>query len=480
MNAIMGYIDLALDTTLTAKQKNYLQTIRDSSNHLLRVVNDILDISKVESGKLELQKSVFKLPVLFANLRNLFSLAAEEKGLELILPDESQVADGSYVGDQVRIGQVLINLLDNALKFTFKGEIKVELEVFKFNDGRTCFNFTITDTGIGIDESQLETIFESFNQGIFANTNSGTGLGLSICRRLVEMMDGHIHVTSKPGQGSKFHFSVIVELWDEAPIAVDSAEAPVTLSLNLLGKSILLVEDNLISQELAREVLSKAGFAVTVANNGAEAIAKLESNKFYVVLMDIRMPVMDGLQAINLIRTNKKLKHSTVIALSAGVLETEVSQAMDAGFDHYLSKPVDFTDLLQLLNVIDGVEPDGDIESSLPREQIRGIDFGLALRNHDDDLELLNRLTGTFIDIYQHADDELNTFLTIQEFDKAERLMHNIAGVAGSFGATSLMNTARDIEHSLHNEGFEDESLQIVFSQELSNLVRAIEQLHAS
>jgi len=478
MNAIIGYTDLALDTTLTPKQKDYLQTIRDSSDHLLCVINDILDISKVESGKLELQKSIFRLPALFADLRNLFTLAAEEKGLELILPDESQFADGSYIGDKVRIGQVLINLLGNALKFTFKGEIKVELEVFKFNDGRTCFNFTISDTGIGIEESQLETIFESFNQGTFTNTSSGTGLGLSICRRLVEMMDGHIHVTSKPGQGSKFHFSVIVEQWDEAPIAVDSANAPVTLSASLLGKSILLVEDNLISQDLAREVLCKAGFTVTVANDGAEAIAKLESDKFFVVLMDIKMPVMDGLEAINLIRTNEKLKNSTVIALSAGVLETEVSQAMDAGFDHYLSKPVDFTDLLRLLNAIDGVEPAEDIESSLPREQIRGIDFGQALRNHDGDLELLNRLTGTFIDIYQHADDEFNTLITTQEYDKAERLMHNIAGVAGSFGATSLMDTARDLEHSLHNASFEDESLQTVFSKELSNLVHAIEQLH--
>ena len=478
MNAIIGYTDLALDTTLTTKQNEYLQTIRNSSDHLLRVVNDILDLSKVESGKLDLQKTVFKLPALFTDLRNLFTLAAKEQELELILPDDNQFSDNSYIGDPVRIGQVLINLLGNALKFTRQGKIEVELDVLEFKDGRVCFNFVVADTGIGIDSSQLETIFESFNQGKSSPSDSGTGLGLSISRKLVEMMNGHIHATSKQGEGSRFYFSVIVEQWDEAPISAAKAGAPVALPTSLMGKPVLLVEDNLISQNLAREVLSKAGFAVTVANDGQEAIAKLESDTFFVVLMDIRMPVMDGLQAIKLIRSNESLNGTRVIALSAGVLETEVSQAMEAGFDHYLSKPVDFAELLTLLNVIGGVQPDENIESKLPRHEIRGINFGQALRNHGDDLELLNRLTDTFIEIYQHSDDELSNLVVTEDYVKAERLVHNIAGVAGSFGATSLMNISRDIEHFLQNADGEIEPLQMVFSQELSNFISAIQQLH--
>jgi PAS domain S-box-containing protein len=478
MNAIIGYTDLALDTTLTSRQYDYLKTIRNSSHHLLRVINDILDISKVESGKLELQKSVFSLPPLFDDLRNLFSLAAEEKRLDLILPDERQFADTSYIGDQVRIGQVLINLLGNALKFTFKGEVRVELEALEHKDGRTSFNFTVTDTGIGIDESHLETIFESFNQGTVTDSSTGTGLGLSICRKLVEMMDGHIYATSKQGQGSKFYFSVFVEPWDESPISVIEADVQVNLSASLTGKSILLVEDNAISQDLAREVLINAGFDVTLASHGAEAIAKLETDSFFAVLMDIRMPVMDGLQAIKLIRADENLKNTRVIALSAGVLQAEVSEAMEAGFDHYLGKPVDFDKLLGLFNVIAGVGQEEE-SSPLPRQEIRGIDFGQALRNHDHDLELLDRLTGTFIDIYQHSDEELKALIRSRDLDKAERLMHNIAGVAGSFGATGLMNVARDIEHSLQDATCEITALETVFSDELSNLVRAIEQLHS-
>ncbi len=478
MNAIIGYTDLALETNLTPEQDSYLKTIRNSSNRLLRVVNDILDISKVEAGKLELQKSVFRLKDLFSDLKKLFSLAAKEKDLDLILPAEDEYPQDSYVGDSVRIDQVLINLVGNALKFTPEGEIRVELEVLNLNDGRACFNFTVIDTGVGIEESQLDEIFESFMQGSNTTNDGGTGLGLSISRRLVEMMDGHIHATSTLAEGSKFYFSVIVEQSKESLIEPDTATTSANVIEGFAGKPILLVEDNPISRELAREVLSRAGFSVTLANDGEQAIKILEVNEFFAVLMDIRMPVLDGMQAIKIIRAREELKDLPVIALSAGVLDTQVTEALDAGFDHYMSKPIDFPKLLQLLEAFGGIEASREQTSSLVRKEIRGIDFGRVLRNHDDDLVLLNELTSTFLDIYGQCDTELSAFVNSGDLKKAERLVHNIASVSGSFGAAKLMDVSRNIEHCLQDDRSDIENLLTLFSQELMNLVRAIEQLH--
>jgi PAS domain S-box-containing protein len=201
MNAIIGYTDLALRTHLDEQQSHYLETIRNSSNHLLRVVNDILDLSKVESGKLELQRVPFKLRNIFKDLHNLFGLEAGERGLKFNVPEPEEIEDVYYVGDPVRVGQVLINLVSNALKFTETGEIKVEFDPVSLQDDRICINFAVSDTGIGIDASQLEYIFESFTQGSLTSKYSGTGLGLAISKSLVEMMEGHIHAVSEKDNG---------------------------------------------------------------------------------------------------------------------------------------------------------------------------------------------------------------------------------------------------------------------------------------
>ncbi len=488
MNAIIGYTDLTLGTNLTGEQQTYLETIRSSSNHLLHVVNDILDISKVESGKLELQKSFFHLQDIFSDLQNLFELAAKDKGLQLILPTEYSDSRDTYIGDPVRICQVLINLVGNALKFTQEGEVRVSLDILKFDDGNVCFNFIVTDTGIGIEDSQLESIFESFTQGSSAPTDSGTGLGLSISRNLVEMMDGHIHATSKKSEGSRFYFSIIVEQWHQQSSMSTHDLEPPALPRHVRDRHVLLVEDNLISQDLAREVISKAGYQVTVADNGEQALQILETEVFFAILMDIRMPVMDGMQTIRIIREKESLKNVVVIALSAGVLDTEVQLALNAGFNHYLSKPVDFPALLGLLAELGEVDVPPPVPSATATTQsnpqlnvqfnTHGIDFDKALRNHGQDISLLYQLTSTFIEIYEHADQELNNLLETDEYEIAERLVHNIAGVSGSFGADTLMNSAREVEHSLQKDGGVTDTLLTQFAQELANFVSAIGELH--
>lgn len=483
MNAIIGYTDLALRTQLSGQQAKYLETIRNSSNHLLRVVNDILDLSKVESGKLGLQKIPFKLGDIFKDLHNLFSLEADERGLRFNIPDPDSLEDVYYVGDPVRIGQVLINLVSNALKFTDTGEIKVEFEPYILQDDRISINFAVSDTGIGIDESELEYIFESFVQGNITSRNSGTGLGLAICKSLVKMMGGHIHAVSEKHAGSSFYFSVVVDRWAEAAPRTErflGEQEPASLD----GQKILVVEDNKINQDLAREVLTQTGLKVHVADDGRQALDILQREQFFAVLMDLRMPVMDGIEAIRHIRANRQLASLPAIALSAGVLQNEVQEALAAGFDHYLGKPVDFDVLLRLLGQIGGfstppgqeARPARPTDAPAVRQEILGVDFGRALRNHVNDEVLLARLMAEFLKIYDTSDQQLREFIAGDQQSSAERLAHNVAGVAGSFGANDLMLAARTIEHRLMAGETELETQLAEFSRELRNFISAIEQ----
>ncbi len=478
MNAIIGYTELAQQTSLNAVQSEYLNTISASSNHLLRVVNDILDLSKVESGKLELQMEPFSLMQVLKELGSLFGLAATAKGLTLEMAD---VKDTLFVGDSVRIGQVLINLVGNALKFTNTGSIAVDVTDELAADGRIRLSFSVKDTGVGIEPAQLHRVFESFTQGSRTDRDSGTGLGLAICRRLVEMMDGQIEATSTPGIGSQFDFTVIVQPWQETPLLATTDIEQTRQFPN--GEKILVVEDNQISRDLAREVLHRAGYEVTVAGDGAEAIAALRQDAYHVVLMDVRMPVMDGLEAIRTIRADPELRHQRVIALSAGVLETEIRAALDAGFDDYLGKPVDFAELLLRMGHTKG--------ASGPRTQSNGqpqledqqyvfgvIDFARPLRNNDYDLELVSKLLTDFIDIYEHADDQLAAFCQNGEDARAERLMHNVAGVAGNFGADQLMTTARSIEQLISNGTRIHPGKCKEFTHRLRDFISAIESFN--
>ena len=241
---------------------------------------------------------------------------------------------------------------------------------------------------------------------------------------------------------------------------------------------ILLVEDNLINQDLAREFLQRAGYQVILANNGAEALDALDAAPYLAVLMDVRMPVMDGYEAVGRIREIPGYQDMPVIALSAGVLKREVEQAIEAGFDHYLSKPIDFDALLHLLDDLRCDQSETSIvqlvPSPPPSEDTIGIDFRLALRNHDGDDALLKRLLSDFVRLYEDAPEKLQQHIAEHNSDAAERLAHNIAGVAGSFGALALMQIARDVEHLLQ-DGEEDlEDPLYAFRLEVRRFVAAI------
>ena len=487
MNAILGYARLALNTTLDPKQTSYLETIKNSSDHLLRVVNDILDISKIESGKLELQHKPFSLDDVLRDIERLFQLAADAKHLKFTMPAH---ATGNYIGDPVRLGQILINLISNAIKFTEQGSVSVALDTLPLQDGTHSLNFVVSDTGQGIPESELESIFEAFTQNTALSDESGTGLGLAISRNLVQKMRGHIHAASREGVGSQFFFSVVLDpaaAQDSAMTLLTQPE-PAAAVTPRYENTLLLVEDNPLNRDLAQEVLISSGYQVLLAGDGQEALEILARHPVFCVLMDLRMPRMSGNEAIKVIRADPELKNLTVIALSAGVLQHEIDEAMLNGFDHYVTKPVDFDSLLRLLTDVGGMaEPSrpqatSSKLSTFPKTstlEILGIDFGLALKNHDQDELLLNRLTHDFVKIYGTATDTLRQSLQAGEIEQAGRLVHNIAGVAGSFGANKLMTDCRKFEHLIHaHDGLRSHHID-TFELELNNLIKAIEHYHA-
>ncbi|MDZ7686210.1 MAG: response regulator [Gammaproteobacteria bacterium] len=294
------------------------------------------------------------------------------------------------------------------------------------------------------------------------------------------MMDGHIHAVSEKDAGSRFYFSVVVDHWDEGehPQTIQQRIAPGHLD----GQRVLLVEDNQINQDLAGEVLRQAGLKVEVAGNGQEALNILSRTEFFAVLMDLRMPEMDGLEAIRRIRANPSTANLPVIALSAGVLKEEVEAALSAGFDYYLPKPIDFQELIELLQHIGGIEIPGTIDQPSPAMDIGhidGIDFGRALRHHNNDVALLSRLLDDFITFYSDADASLQSMIEEGETGKAERLAHNIAGVAGSFGAMKLMSAARTLEHALIDGADTEADLQSM-ATELRTFNSAIVQFKSA
>ncbi len=477
MNAIIGYTDLALGTQLSSEQAEYLNTIHNASNHLLRVVNDILDLSRVESGKLELEQDTFQLSVVFSDIYKLFNLAASKKALDLNLPDIDQHNEPSYLGDPIRLSQVLINLVGNAVKFTERGAIDLTWSEEAISQDMVRLSFRVKDSGQGIDPEDIDSIFETFSQGSVTHSDTGTGLGLSISRRLAEMMGGELTANSKPGIGSTFYFSAIVQRVAEQ-VQPQQIHTPPALPEPATGREILLVEDNEINQKLAGSMLQRAGYSVTIAEHGKQALEILAEKYFPVVLMDIRMPVMDGIETIKHLRDDNKLTDIIAIALSAGVLDKEVDNAIAAGFDYYLTKPIDFDALNKILSEI--WQATATSPSQGDDYTIRGVNFGNALASHGGDVEFLVTLTGDFINFYGEADKDLEMHLARNELEAAERLVHNIAGISGTFGADALMQSARKVEQELVSEGCVQTATSQSLSADLENFVAAIREFQAA
>jgi hypothetical protein len=347
MNGVIGMTDLALDTDLAPVQREYLQTVRSSAQSLMVILNDILDFSKIEAGKLNIEETEFSLPEFLRETLRSLQARADKKGLQLDL----QLGDGLpplAIGDPVRIRQVLTNLCDNAIKFTAQGTVSVLVTPEPLPGGAGTFGLrlAVRDSGIGIPPEKQESIFEAFSQADTSTTRKfgGTGLGLTICSRLVGLMGGRIWVESTPGQGSVFYFTVqlgsVASRGQSSPTSLvsDIPAAPIQV-----GLKILLVEDHPVNQKLATTLLTKWGHVVTVAHHGQEAVDLYPKEPWDLVLMDMQMPVMGGLEATQLIRKMEMERNDgkrvPIIAMTANAMESDRQACLDAGMDDFVAKP---------------------------------------------------------------------------------------------------------------------------------------------
>ena len=347
MNAIMGLSHLALNNEVPDETRDYLEKINSASNDLLNILNDILDLSKMESGHLTITNNNFDLDSLTSNMNNLFLATAEEKRIDLKI-DIAPNVPCDLTGDPLRLKQVLINLLGNAIKFSSNGKVTLNITLLDRSESQARLLFGVTDTGIGMSDKDIEKLFQPFSQvdGSISRRFGGTGLGLAISNNLLKLMNSHFLVESTPGKGSTFSFELALGL---SPVTSKPKTEPNLESLpvasndsgNLLaGKRILVAEDIMINQLIIGKFLKLSGIIVSMANNGLQALEQLEAGEFDAVLMDIHMPEMDGFEATQLIRSQPRFATLPVIALTAGVTKEEQDKCLALGMNDFIAKPI--------------------------------------------------------------------------------------------------------------------------------------------
>jgi len=342
----MGMTGLALKRATDPVQIDWLNKALRASEHLLSVINDVLEISKIEADKMELAQEAFQLGGVLEKLTNLLSLQAEQKGLGFKVVIAPELASRLLVGDAQRLGQILVNLVGNAVKFTEAGAVRVEARVDQeFEDG-ALVRFEVEDTGVGIAQENTARLFQSFEQLDASSTrrNGGTGLGLAICKRLVQLMHGEIGVHSRLGLGSTFWFTARLgagQATHQEVLLPSLSDAREQLRREFAEASVLLVEDDPDNQEVLCALLEDAALKVTLADNGASALALVRYVDYALILMDVQMPVLDGIQATRGIRQIPGREHTPIIALTAGAFVQDRNACLDAGMSEHLAKPVD-------------------------------------------------------------------------------------------------------------------------------------------
>lgn len=508
MNAIIGMSGLALKTDLDGKQRKYIENVNRSAESLLGIINDILDFSKIEAGKLDIEAAPFQLGDVFDGVSNLLRLKAEEKSLELLFDIDSEVPR-ALIGDSLRLEQILINLGNNAIKFTDKGAVVISVRVNERTASKVLLGFSIKDTGIGMTIEQQGLLFQSFYQADASTSRKfgGSGLGLSICKKLTKIMGGEIWVESTMGQGSCFQFTVNLGLQlhvGKGRLRAGSThssvgEQVVEACRVLKGAKVLLVEDNEINQDLAIELLESNGMIVTLSDNGRSALDMLEKEEFDGVLMDCQMPIMDGYLATKEIRKQEGYAQLPVIAMTANAMISDREKALSAGMNDHIVKPIDVKAMLITMakwiscrESVDGAIEEGGIigdndhgetvsvVESLPvLKSLPGIDVSLGLKVTLGDEYLYRKILVKFRDSQR---DFVQKFEVVQKSGDGVtliRMTHTLKGLAETIGAVVLCQATLALEDSLGvSEGKEGVSTALqALNRQLSIVVEGLTSL---
>ncbi len=365
MNGVLGMVRLAMRADPPPAQMEYLKKIQSSASLLLGIINDILDFSRIEAGKLSIEKRAFSPHDLVENIRELILPRIAEKDLEFSVSISPSVPE-YVVGDDLRLSQVLLNLLGNASKFTFRGSIALNINAETLPSGKICLCCEVRDTGIGMSEEERRALFKPFSQADVSTSRrfGGSGLGLSISKALVELMGGLIDVHSEPGRGSVFSFSVQLEPFS-GTFNRSGEKENIWNTMRYDGHTFLLVEDNTINQEIALALLHETGATVETAVNGEEAVRAFQEKEYAVIFMDVRMPVMDGLEATRRIRASGKHGAATIpiIAMTANAMQEDREATKEAGMNGHIAKPIDVDELAKVLHQVLPLQEDGKIAS---------------------------------------------------------------------------------------------------------------------
>lgn len=494
MNAVLGLAQVLERESLSTSQRDMVARIRTAGQSLLALLNDVLDLSKIEAGQLRIEPRSFELKSLLANLDSLMGRAARAKGLALRL-QEPATPPGPLLGDGLRLEQILINLAGNAIKFTERGEVAVIVQLIDAADAHVRLRFEVRDNGIGIAPDALARLFVPFTQADSGITRrfGGTGLGLSICKRLVELMGGEIGAESAVGAGSTF--------WFELPFARGSGgerdalaamPAPAASGPRLAGAHLLVVDDSAMNRDLVERALMLEGASATLAADGQQAVQLLATRPeaFDAVLMDVQMPVMDGLTATRLIRDELGLADLPVIAFTAGVRDEQQAAARAAGVNDVLPKPMDLEHMATLL--AKWITPRRPAETAAAAVQlapaadapaagsdgdafpdIAGIDRNRAIQRLGGDREMFLGLLERFVAGFANAAEETRRDLAQGDVEKAARRMHTMRSNAGFLCALDLMELAGELEDAIDKGDTAQETRLAAMESEIAELLKA-------
>ncbi len=438
LNGIIGMARVLSDTRLTAEQAAYLSTIRDSSNSLLTLINQILDLSKIESAKMQLEETHFDLRELIASTMHLLEYAAQQKNLKLATLIPSEIPD-MFIGDPLRLRQILINLLNNAIKFSSKGTIKLSISKTRERDSIVGLSFRVTDQGIGMDRETMSRLFKSFSQGDESTTRKygGTGLGLAITKELVELMGGKIGVDSQVGKGSTFHFTIELKA---AKYKMTDQPVPSKAHVgdDILGGHILVAEDNVTNQMVVGAMLKSMGCTYHFATTGTDAIQALAENPFDLILMDGQMPIMDGYEAARRIRrgdAGESQRKIPIIAVTANAIKGDVEKCLQAGMDDYVAKPISQEDLaMKIAKWMSSRSLDPDVLQSVKKLES-------AVK-----VELMKDLVDAFVLSANPAFADFRRLINEGKMQELSQLAHNFKSTCANVGATRMRQIVSRLE----------------------------------
>lgn len=496
MNAIIGLTHLMQRTELKADQADRLTKISTAASHLLSIINDILDLSKIEAGKLRLEQTNFHLDAIFDHIQSLLREQAELKGLSIEV--DSNDVPNWLMGDSTRLRQALLNYAGNAIKFTEQGSIQLRAKKLQEQDDEILVRFDVQDTGIGIAPAKLAGLFAAFKQVDVSTTREygGTGLGLAITRRLAKLMGGEVGAKSELGEGSTFWFTARLKRGDNtqamANTSITNNASDDTAVVDFKHSRILLVEDNAINREVAQELLKEMNLNVDIAKNGREAVDKIHLQSYDLILMDIQMPEMDGLEATRIIRSMPDHKNLPILAMTANVFEEDRRVCEEVGMNDFVAKPVNpdnlFSTISKWLPKKQLTELASTNQKSVSSQHIslldqlkatEGIDSDIGLRNMRGDIKGYLRLLNQFDKHHSNDMQQLRFYLSENKTQDALRLVHTFKGAAGTLGLLPLQTAATALEKNLREDRDHDTLINFIMAltSQQNELHQALKQL---